>query len=107
MRVTIEVGGNIAWVAKRSGQSDRWIGICEPMGLTVDAATLDELHSVIAETMYLVLTDLLEDNELDAFLRKRGWTAVQDSAAGERSPEFNVPWELIAEGARDPERRPH
>ena len=66
------------------------------------------LHSVIEETIQLLLTDLLLDNELDQFLREHGWTAnnvpPQTNAGDVR---FDVPWQLVVESKRDSERRPH
>jgi len=79
------------------------------MNLVMEADSLDELHSVIDEAMQLMLVDLMRDNELDQFLREHGWHA-QDMPAQARPEDvqFNVPWELIAEGTRrDSERRTH
>ena len=79
------------------------------MNLTAEAESLDELYSVIDETIQLVLVDILRDNELDRFLRDRGWRAVNLPTApnpGEQV-DFDVPWDLIAEGSRGSERRAH
>ena len=79
------------------------------MNLVMEADTLDELYSVIDEAIQLMLVDLLRDNELDQFLREHGWNAP--NVPLQVKPEdvkFDVPWELIAEGARnDSERHPH
>ena len=80
------------------------------MKLVSEADSLDELHSVINETIQLILSDLLRDNELDAFLRDHGWKAlnIPINVANLDNVQFNVPWQLIAEGARnDPQRRAH
>jgi hypothetical protein len=75
----------------------------------MEAESLDELHSVIEEALQLLLTDLLRDNELDAFLRERGWNAV--NLPGKVIPgeevRFDVPWHLIAESNRDLGSRAH
>lgn len=108
--VLIQIQGHaqIQWRAHRSATSKRWIGVCEAMNLVTEADTLDELHSLIDETLQLLLTDLLRDNELDQFLREHGWKAVNLPAkAIPNDVEFNVPWELVAESARDSERRAH
>jgi hypothetical protein len=107
--VTIQTTqAQIQWLAHRSTTSKRWIGECQPMGLIMEADSLDELHSVIDEAMQLLLLDLLRDNELDQFLREHGWRA-QDVPMEARPEDvkFSVPWELIAEGTRDSERRTH
>lgn len=107
--VQIQGKAQLQWRAQRSTMSKRWIGVCDAMNLVMEADTLDELYSVIDEAMQLMLSDLLRDNELEMFLREHGWHAP--NVPLQVKPEdvkFNVPWELIAEGAKDdPERRPH
>ena len=104
--VTVTLQAQIQWHAKPSDTSKRWIGICEPMNLAMEADSLDELHSVINETLNLVLTDLLRENELETYLRERGWRAVNMPANPKQDVDFEVPWELIvAGGRRDSERR--
>ena len=78
------------------------------MNISTEADSLDELHSVIDETMQLLLVDLLRDNELDRFLMARGWKALNIPTRGDQKDvEFNVPWQLIAEGSRDSKRSDH
>ena len=106
--IQIEGKAQLQWRANRSASSKRWIGVCDALGLVTEADTLDELHSVIDETIQLVLTDLLRDNELDQFLRERGWKALNVPArANANDVQFNVPWQLVAESTRNPQRRAH
>ncbi len=106
--INIEGKAEIQWLAQRSG-SGRWIGVCEAMNLSTEAESLDELHSVINETIQLVLLDLLRDNELDKFLKDHGWrtTHMPMNKIDQADIEFNVPWQLIAKGNRDSQRRSH
>jgi hypothetical protein len=104
--IPITVTSRVPWRAHYSPSSHRWIGICDPMNLTMEADSLDELHSVINEAIQLMFRDLLEDKELDAYLTGMGWTA--GPLPLNQPPEvieFDLPWELIAEGARDLARR--
>ncbi len=107
--IQIEGQAQLQWRAHRSGSSKRWIGICDALKLVTEADTLDELHSVIDEAIQLLLTDLLVDNELDQFLRERGWKAANlPTRANVQQPvQFSVPWQLIAESTRDSKRRAH
>ena len=113
MRVVIHLQSQVVqvvWRAVRSPTSRRWIGVCDALNLVTEADSLDELHSVIPESIHLLLEDLLSENELDRYLKERGWTAenVPPSPAQAKDVQFDVPWELVAEGAvRDPERRAH
>jgi hypothetical protein len=102
---TVTVQAKVEWRARRSSTSARWIGECEPLNLSMEADSLDELHSLIPEAIHLLMVDLFEDNELDRYLRERGWHAVGMPAGPDGDVEFDVPWYLVAEGARDSQRR--
>lgn len=108
--VQVQAQANVQWRAHCT-HSRVWIGVCDPMNLSVQASSLDELHSVINETMNLLFLDLLVDNELDRFLKDHGWKVAripQKVAGSEEDIKFDVPWELIADGqgrACDSERR--
>lgn len=105
MRITIETAGQLAWLVRRE-PSGRWLAECKEMGLATEATSLDELYSVIWETIELTLCDLLEENELDAYLRERGWTAERQGETAD-DVQFNLPWQMITEGMRDTQRRAH
>ena len=106
--VTVQIQAQLEWRAGRSPTSGRWVAVCDAMNLAMEADSLDELHSLIHESIQLMLTDLLEDDELDAFLNERGWSAAGVPAPQQRRDvSFDVPWELIAAGSHDTERRPH
>jgi len=109
MTTVVKVQANLVWRAERGSHSDRWIAFCDPLGISTEADTLDELHSVIPEAIHILMLDLFEDNEFDAFLRERGWTATraeQPTQDGEAT--FHVPWELLVQhGSHDTARKSH
>ena len=102
---TVQIQTKVEWRAQRSGSTNRWIGVCEALNLSTEAESLDGLHSLIPETIHLLMVDLLADNELDQYLRDKGWRAVGVPSAPDGDVEFDVPWYLVAEGARDSQRR--
>jgi hypothetical protein len=106
--ITVEIAAKLEWRAAQNPATKCWIGVCEAMNLAMEADSLDELHSVIGETLDLVFTDLLEDNELEKYLQERGWQA-RNLPRGRvaENVKFEVPWQLIAAGAtaRDSARR--
>ena len=107
--VEIEVKANVQWKAVPGAKSGVWIGICDALGLSVEACSLDELHSIIPESIHLLMFDLAKDNEFDAYLKERGWSAT-NFVDGNRVPDdlqFHVPWQLTAEGLHDISRRAH
>ena len=106
--VRTEGSAQLQWHVRRSVTSKRWIGVCEPMNLVLEADTLDELHGVIEEALQLLFTDLFQDNELETFLRDRGWKANNiPPQLNADDVQFDVPWQLIVESQRDSERRTH
>lgn len=103
--VTVEMQGQLQWLTRQVA-SGRWIGTCDAMGLAMEADSLDELHSLIDETLQLVLIDLLEDDEFERYLQEHGWTARNLPSHPTDEVEFDVPWQLLVEGARrDSDRR--
>lgn len=66
----------------------------------MEGASLDELYAHVSDSVQLLLTDLLEEGELESFLRRKGWRAVslQDEAQG--NVRFEVPMQLLIESAR-------
>ena len=106
--VKVEVDSQLQWRATQSAASGRWIGVCDALSLVMEADSLDELYSVIHEAVQLLMTDLLEDDELTQYFRARGWRAANmPSRSDIRDVQFLVPWQLIAEGADGSKRVAH
>ncbi|MGH9638271.1 MAG: hypothetical protein ACRD72_25840 [Candidatus Angelobacter sp.] len=107
--VAIKIQANVIWRAKQSSTSNRWIAVCEPMNLVLEGDSVDELRSLINETTHMLMLNLLEDNELEEFLRARGWSAVNfPSKKPSDGVEFDVPWELLVSGnVRDSQHKAH
>lgn len=107
MAVIVKVEARqLPWNAERT-ESGRFVATCPPMKLVTEADSLDELYSIINETMQLMLVDLLRDNELPQFLIEHGWQADVPVAINPADVQFNVPWQLIVQGANDSARRAH
>lgn len=70
----VHIEAEIPWRIDRA-DAEHWVGICDPLDLTVESETWAELMEDIALTLDSMLHDLLSRNELDQFLRDRGWTA--------------------------------
>ncbi len=106
MPTVINVQANVVWRASRGDDTSRWVGFCDDLGITTEAESLDELHSLIPEAMHILMLDLVEDNEFDDFLRQKGWssTAEELGAALVHPLGFHVPWQMIAEGQNGSER---
>ena len=70
----MRIDAQIPWQIDRA-EGERWVGICDPLDLTVESETWAELMEDIALTLDAMLRDLLANDELDRFLLDRGWTA--------------------------------
>lgn len=96
---TVEIEGKVRWKAWLTASGTR-AAECVELGLVLEADSLDELESMVREATHLLLIDLLEDNELDAFLRAKGWTATNIPAKFAGDLEFVLPAEIISEIGR-------
>ncbi len=96
----------IQWTAAKSAHCERWVAECSELEISVEGDTLDEVYSLIPEASHALLVDLLADDELDAFLKQRGWeaTGIPTDQGGD-DIEFSVPWNLVAQGAVGGPRR--
>ena len=102
---TVRVDANVRWQILR-GQGSNWVGVCEPLKLTVQGETWAELMEDIALTLNALLNDLLASDELDRFLRDRGWTLMGPLPARPDGVRFDVPF-LPAIMGNDPAKRLH
>ena len=88
--------------ARQSETSSGWIGECPEMGIVVYSETLDGLFSEFDETLTLLITDLIEEGDLQEFLVSKGW--IKSGPKVKQSPKSvigqfmnnPVPWELVA-----------
>lgn len=102
----MHIDAEIPWRIDRA-DGERWVGICDPLGLTVESETWSELMEDIALTLDAMLNDLLSSNELDQFLRERGWTAHGPTRAGAESVRFDVPFIPALVRSHDPTTAVH
>jgi hypothetical protein len=101
--IHVEVTSKTQWQVGRSGNSDRFVAVCGPLGLTMEGEGLDELAANVNEAVQLLLTSLLESGELQAFLKRHGWRASAP-IVDPHDVEFDVPIPLLVNPARDSAR---
>lgn len=90
--VVVQIDANVAWQYAQDPKSGASIGICPDLNLNAIGDTWIELQEAIAETMNLLLTDLFENGELQAFLRQNGWQVHSGSLPRPgKSVRFDVP----------------
>jgi hypothetical protein len=54
----------------------QWIGVCEPLGLTEEGKSLDDLRQNIERSIQRLMEHLTSTGEFDSFLIERGWRAT-------------------------------
>lgn len=86
--------------ALKSPETGRWIGECTPLAIAVEADNLEELYDIFGETVQLLIADLIEEGDLEEFLRARGWAEenLPSTLRDRESAAPSVPWELVAHG---------
>ena len=87
----VHIETEIPWRIDRA-DGEHWVGVCDPLGLTVESESWAELMEDIALTLDAMLNDLLSSNELDHFLQARGWTAHGPTGDDAESVRFDVPF---------------
>lgn len=94
----IRIQTQVTWQAARDPKSDRWVAVCQPLGITAEAETWDKLAALMNEEVNELLRDLLEEGELPHFLKERGWVASPLTPVPHAMPRegvaFDVPMEI-------------
>lgn len=94
----VRIEGNVEWRYRFIEDANRWIGVCDALDIVMEAESKEELHSVIPETLNLLFTDLIADNEFEDFLRTHGWSASSIPAPGDSEDlEILIPTHMIPE----------
>ena len=101
----IRVQANVPWQISPAG--NMWIGVCEPLKLTVQADTWGELMESIRDTLDAVMADLMKSNELPRFLETHGWTLMTPLPEKPEDVRFDVPFIPALMGANGPQRIVH
>ena len=91
--VMVRIEANITWQAAHDEQSSMWIGACPALNLNALGETWIELQENASEALELLLQDLFLENELEAFLRQRGWHVTEIPPPGS-NPNFDVPFKV-------------
>lgn len=108
MEQAIKITANVQWTYALDPESNRWIGVCEPLQLTVEGETQAILMESITETMDALMHDVWETGDLTEFLRRHGWAMESDIPARPDDGKdywFDVPIDLIAQAQNDSARK--
>lgn len=73
-RRLVRIQGNVRWDIQPA-EGGCYVGVCDELGLTMQADTWAELMQAIGSTLEMLFKDLCEADEFDQFLREHGWEA--------------------------------
>ena len=95
----VRVDGNVQW-RWIIGKSGEYVAVCDPLQLTLQAATWAELMEDTADVLNAIFKDLMKSNELDTFLRDKGWNLIGQIPLQREDVTFDVPFFFVPEMAR-------
>ena len=106
--VQTTIQSTIQWRYFQDQASGRWIAVCDPLRLTIEADSNGELRENIEDALQLFMRSLLKSGDLERFLEEHGWQkrVFGNPSAGE-DVRFDVPIELVAQRANDSSRHVH
>lgn len=90
----VAIHGVAPWTVKRDQESKRYVGTCDVLNLSTEADSWPEIVKMTQDVMGLLFTALCKDNELEEFLRERGFSIQKQNMALEsehRHPQFDMP----------------
>jgi hypothetical protein len=98
--VIVRIEGNVAW-QWRVGSGGNYVAMCDPLKITLQASSWIELMEDISSSLDTLLKDLLESNELDAFMREHGWNLLAPIPARPKGMRFDVPFSILPVAAME------
>ena len=93
--VIVWTDGPVQWHVNLSS-SGEWIGVCEPLGLTEEGKSLDDLHQNIQRSIQRLMEHLTSTGEFDSFPRERGWRGMLAVGKPQHGPaQYQMPIQLV------------
>lgn len=105
----VQVQGQVRWEFYQDAASRRWIAVCKPLNLTIEADSHTELRENIEDSIRLFMKSIFADGEFHRFMSEHGWivSSIPENVAA-NDIRFDVPIELIAKAAANgPSRQLH
>lgn len=92
----VQIQALLQWEYYQDPKSSRWIAVCKPLAITLEADTHTELRENIEDALRLFMRSVFEDGQFERFLQERGWKAKVPQNVDASDLRFDVPIELIA-----------
>lgn len=99
----IQLEGPLQWRYNRTKEGP-FVAVCDALKITLESDSWSDLLEDMALAIDAILKDMFATNDLDPFLRERGWTFAGPLPNRLAEIQFEIPFELIAEKAKhDPQ----
>lgn len=85
------IEGSVRWEVLHA-KGGNWVGICDPLRLTLQADTWANLMEDISFTLDAIFKDLLSSNELTRFLKEHGWKSRGTAPKDLSNVRFDLPF---------------
>ncbi len=76
IKTIVRIAGKIPWRYCHSSDTDKYIAVCDVLGLTIQAENYPELLEGMGEAVDETFRELLNTNDLENFLTERGWKSI-------------------------------
>jgi predicted RNase H-like HicB family nuclease len=86
------VAAGVVWRVARDPHSGEYIGFCDVLNLNAVGDTWEDFQACANEAIEVLFRDLYRENEVEDFLRERGWKLVGEMPKSRRAPRFDVPF---------------
>lgn len=99
MTRVVHIEGETNWFVSTT-KSGTFMAACPSLKLVLEADTYAELSRTVEEGLGLLFEDLLEDGELEQFLRERSWRLRDPLPDDHAGLCFDIPFYLLPESSR-------
>ncbi|MEK7684309.1 MAG: hypothetical protein AAB466_02675 [Verrucomicrobiota bacterium] len=102
-RAVVSLEGQLTWKYCHDPKTHKWVAICEPFRITVQANSFPELRESMSESIDAMLTELWSTGDLERFLEEHGWASMTPLPEKSRRSRlsFDVPLRTRRVNARD------
>lgn len=99
----VSLEGQLTWKYCHDPKTQKWVAICEPFRITLQADSFPELRESMSESIDAMLTELWSTGDLEPFLEEHGWASITPLPEKPRRSglSFDVPLRTRRVKARD------
>lgn len=90
--VVVTIQAQIFWLARQDPDTRRWLAVCPPLNLNAVGDTYEELQECGNEAMAMLFRDLVEEGEIEPFLKRNGWRMIGTPSRGHTRFDIPASW---------------